>query len=195
MVGLGWDPDRALPSPLEGMAGHGWAWQGRVGPGARPNLHSHFVSILKSPKKSEVTILLFCNHGRHRSVGMSRALEWCLAEQGCAVETEHLGKFFGAWARMNCEGTCSECTATGPNNIQILNTARKNFLNSWHRARDGCEKDAACNYHLARVRAPGPMPGPRAPGSGPGPVGRGPCPVPRARAPRVAIPVASQPNR
>ena len=96
---------RNLLALSEQMQVQQWLW----------NFHSQFRAL--TPKPSEVRIVLYCNHGRHRSVGMSRALEWCLAEQGCAVKTEHLGKFFGAWTRMNSEGTCSECTATGPNNI------------------------------------------------------------------------------
>ena len=76
------------------------------------NFHSQFVAV--APKTSEVTILLFCNHGRHRSVGMSRALEWCLAEQGCTVKTEHLGKFFGAWAQNELRGHLQRVHGDGP---------------------------------------------------------------------------------
>ena len=76
---------RNLLALSEQMQVQQWLW----------NFHSQFRAL--TPKPSEVTIVLYCNHGRHRSVGMSRALEWCLAEQGCTVETEDLGKFFGAW--------------------------------------------------------------------------------------------------
>ena len=75
---------RNLLALSEQMQVQQWLW----------NFHSQFRAL--TPKPSEVRIGLYCNHGRHRSVGMSRALEWCLAEHGRAVQNEHLGKFFGA---------------------------------------------------------------------------------------------------
>ena len=117
---------------------------------------------------NELSVVLFCDNGVWRSVGVAILLEWCLNEDGCKVTVEHMAKAVGGWENLLCPGTCDECqwkTDQSPSCALQRNGVRCVLGRVFGKGL----KAFAGNSHLALNKAPGPMPGPRAPGSGPGP--------------------------
>lgn len=76
-------------------------------------------------------IVLFCRHGRHRSVAASRILQLCLEDRGCRVTIQHLGEKLGAWDRMRCQGTCGDCMWEGSANRAVIDATESLALETW----------------------------------------------------------------
>ena len=132
---------------------------------------------------NELSVVLFCDNGVRRSVGVAILLEWCLNERGCKVTVEHMAKAVGGWGNLRCPGTCDECQWKTRPVAELCAAAKWRAMRAWQSVREGSE---SFRRQLTPRTEQGA--GPHARTSGPG-LG------PRARAPRVAIPVASQPNR
>ena len=145
--------------------------------------HSSFLALIAKLAPSicnhlamcrKLTIALVCRHGRHRSVAAAAVLE-ALVKHTFGIEPEvvHLGRHFGTWDRLQCDGRCDSCAWQA---LAPLGCVRPRALGpvpwAWAPGPPG------------RARAPGPFPGPRprprppasrpgAPGPGPGPWGPG----------------------
>ena len=132
---------------------------------------------------TELSVVLFCDNGVWRSVGVAILLEWCLNEHGCKVTVEHMAKAVGGWGNLRCPGTCDECQWKTRPVAELCAAAKWRAMRAWQSVREGSE---SFRRQLTPRTEQGA--GPHARTSGPG-LG------PRARASRVAIPVASQPNR
>ena len=127
------------------------------------NFNSHAFER-RAKEGRDMTILLFCNHGRHRSVAMAELLRWCiLARYEFVVMVHHLGIEYGSWNRLTCQGDCAECMWQGPINEGLMQEAKARAIEAFYSARDGSEK-----YRMHLPFRMGQGPGPHAQTEGPG---------------------------
>jgi hypothetical protein len=79
--------------------------------------------ILEKPMKPKMTLVFFCNHGRHRSVAMGLVTEALLKRyhsRWLVKPVRHVSR--RTWGKI-CHGDCAHCAADHPKKLRTIEKA------------------------------------------------------------------------